>query len=151
METIIYSHIQLWTLWSILQSALQALEKKTLLVVSSSILKSQKWTKWGIRINDGGKEAMATSVRQGYSSRKLRDHLNYKLEAETRNWKWLNLLMWIEEKTLLVVVQTCTATMEIHPKFSQKTENQSAPRPSNTTLGHLLKEALIFSQELLFN
>ena len=38
--------------------------------------------------------------------------------------------------TLLVVVQTSTATMENSVEIPLKTENRTAMRPSNPTVGH---------------
>ena len=52
---------------------------------------------------------------------------------------------------LQVVVQTCTATMEINMVVSQKTKNQYTSRHRYTTLGHILKECSIIPQEHLLN
>jgi hypothetical protein len=43
---------------------------------------------------------------------------------------------------LLVGVQTCTATLEINLKVSQKMEIGSTSRPRNTTPGHIPKKML---------
>jgi hypothetical protein len=49
--------------------------------------------------------------------------------------KHMQARMW-SKSSLLVEVQTCTITLEINLVISQKTENSSTLRPSNTTLEH---------------
>ena len=61
--------------------------------------------------------------------------------------------MWNKGNTppLLVGMQTCANTLEIHMVVSQKIGNQFTSGPSNTTLGHILKVCSTILQGHLLN
>ena len=75
--------------------------------------------------------------------------------GQNKNLKWQHMLakMWRKRNTLplLVRLQTCTTTLEVHLMVSQKIRNSFIWRPRNTAPGHVPKRCCTIPQGCMFH